>query len=177
MTQEPVILHLDKDGNRVNSGGQLIDRDNKPLDGGTEQSEVHSKYMISKYVGEPALEMSFHVQHVLQSHLVKSRGDVLDMLSDEDKKTVESEGELPEDIARKYSGKMLSIQGDVIAKLEPKAMFGLVKALFEGVLVNNKPALQELGGHFVENKSHVMPVLREVIEVNDFLDLDMTALL
>lgn len=177
MTQAPITLHLDKKGQRVNSGGQLIDRDNKPIEGGTEQSEVHSKYLISRYVGENALEMAFEVQHVLQSHLVKSRGDVLDMLTEEDRAIVEKEGGLPEELARKYAGKMLSIQGDVLSKLEPKAMFKLVKILFDGVLVNNKPALQELGGHFVENKSHVMPVLREVIEVNDFLDLDMTALL
>lgn len=175
--QEPITLHLDAKGQRVNSGGQLIDRDNKPIEGGTEQSEVHSKYLISRYTGERSIEMAFHVQHVLQSHLVKSRGDVLDMLSDDDRETVEKEGGLPPEIARKYAGKMMSIQGDVLSKLEPKAMFGLVKMLFDGVLVNGKPGLQELNGHFVENKSHIMPVLREIIEVNDFLDLDMTALL
>ena len=173
-------LLLDKSGAEVNASGELLDpkgevilKDKKPV-----KSEVHSKYRISRYTGERSIEMAFHVQHVLQSQIVKAQGGMFDMLTPEDRASVSQESGMSEEIAQKYAGSMLGVQGDVLKNLDPSAMFKLVKLLFQdGILVNNVPGRDALNSHFVENKSHVLPVLKAVIKTNDFLEMDLTILL
>ena len=174
-------LFLDKSGAEVNAAGELIDPKGEPiLNKGKKprKSEIHSRYKISRFAGERSIEMAFHVQHVLQSQIVKAQGGMFDMLSPEDRASVTEESGMSNEIAQKYAGSMLGVQGDVLKNLDPSAMFQLVKLLFaDGILVNNVPGRDALNSHFVENKSHVLPVLKAVIKENDFLDMDLTILL
>ena len=179
-------LYLDKTGQRVNSAGslvndkdELIDQSGKVIEAGGEdvKSESHSTYRLAIVSGERSIELSLEVQHVLQSHVVTTQGAMMDMLSDEDKEAVKNEGGLSDDVSMKYAGQMLAVQGQVLGKLDPKQMFSLIKMLFPHVIINGETGLVALGGHFAKNKSHVLPVLKEIIRVNSFLELDLTALL
>ena len=132
---------------------------------------------VLKFSGERSIEMAFHVQHVLQAHIVTAQGSMADMLDPDDRDAIQKSESMDESMQSKYGGQIRRIQGDVLSNLKPDEMFKLVKMLFEQVIINGENGVKALGSHFAKNKSHILPVLKEVIRVNDFLDLDMTALL
>ena len=165
---------LNKTGERVNSAGHLIDADGALIEG-AEDSTVHSNYKIGQFSGERSIEMAFHVQHVLQAHIVTAQGSMADMLDPDDRDAIQKSESMDESMQSKYGGQIRRIQGDVLSNLKPDEMFKLVKMLFEQVIINGENGVKALGSHFAKNKSHILPVLKEVIRVNDFLDLDMTA--
>lgn len=181
-------LMLDKSGQRVNSLGHVLGSDGKALEIEVEEdgkkvkkpveSTVHSTYYFSRIEGMRAIHLGFQVQEVLQPHTVAAQGKMVDMLDAEDRAAVAKSGkEMDEDMQMKYGGRLREIQGEVISKLKASDMFELTKLLFEHVSINNENGLKALDGHFRNNMSHILPVLKEIIRVNDFLDLDMTALL
>ena len=188
MTKTLPILMLDKKGQRVNSAGTVINEKGETLDG-FEPSTVHTNYKISTFSGEAAIEHSFYVQHVLQAHVVSGQGDLMDLMDRKDierlNETQKSKDEKPKDKDsdvdaadpfEKYTGGMLRIQGEILSKLKPAEMMDLFKRLLAGVIVGSVPGMDSMD-HFAKNKSHILPVLKEIIRVNDFLELDLTVLL